>query len=574
MEAVGGEASEDEVSVTDDDGEDAFEIRNGPSWGDHDDEEEEEEEEEEEHAGRPDAMSMVLALACTVAAAAAVWVIRRARRRKKGRSRRSSTAPEDVASDVDVDVDVDGSPLPLPASGSSSSAGVEAAEPVPRNRCAQCGATEPKTSGDKLMRCSRCKGVFFCSHECQKLHWPTHKGVCRAVHGAHSPGGGLAADAAAAATRAEARAVMARKMVEKRENTMKLRSLQDKVTEASALFWRGQYRSAIAQLQDVAATAHDIPGGQTIECEALRMVGHGLIRLRMFAPAAECLDTCLGLATALENPSLQANAYIALGQLAGSKEEPDHATSQKYFDRARHISKAFADTAGQAAASLNLANAMARAGDVEGGLEMMKEALELRRIQSRAAAARVDADDTGEGSNREELLQALNEARRAEAAALANVGSATAAMDGLEGDACSYFDEALQFLRREDGEAVVDRELEIAILLNLANIKENHVKGGHAKAVGHRKELDALMRSALGGGRCVPESCAICLDPLRALEVREEEGDEGDGEEGTGSKRVSCLECLHCYHTECWRTWAEKSGSCPECKRRVSMVGA
>ncbi|TCD63309.1 hypothetical protein EIP91_005690 [Steccherinum ochraceum] len=52
-------------------------------------------------------------------------------------------------------------------SGSSSSA------------CAQCGAQKGSSTGEELLRCSRCKNVFYCSKECQKAAWKQHKSACR-----------------------------------------------------------------------------------------------------------------------------------------------------------------------------------------------------------------------------------------------------------------------------------------------------------------------------------------------------------------------------------------------------------
>ncbi|KAH7119603.1 hypothetical protein B0J11DRAFT_508408 [Dendryphion nanum] len=39
--------------------------------------------------------------------------------------------------------------------------------------CASCGA-----DSSSLRRCSRCKQQRYCSRNCQKAHWPTHKQTC------------------------------------------------------------------------------------------------------------------------------------------------------------------------------------------------------------------------------------------------------------------------------------------------------------------------------------------------------------------------------------------------------------
>jgi hypothetical protein len=45
--------------------------------------------------------------------------------------------------------------------------------------CAMCAKTEKKLG--RLLKCSRCKTntATYCSKACQRLHWPTHKMVCK-----------------------------------------------------------------------------------------------------------------------------------------------------------------------------------------------------------------------------------------------------------------------------------------------------------------------------------------------------------------------------------------------------------
>jgi hypothetical protein len=43
--------------------------------------------------------------------------------------------------------------------------------------CAMCKTCKP-TGRNKLLACSRCKQVYYCSQQCQKEHWKVHKQVC------------------------------------------------------------------------------------------------------------------------------------------------------------------------------------------------------------------------------------------------------------------------------------------------------------------------------------------------------------------------------------------------------------
>ncbi|KAJ3055511.1 hypothetical protein HK097_010286 [Rhizophlyctis rosea] len=45
--------------------------------------------------------------------------------------------------------------------------------------CSACEAQGASAGKEELLRCSRCKTVFYCDVACQKAHWPTHKGSCK-----------------------------------------------------------------------------------------------------------------------------------------------------------------------------------------------------------------------------------------------------------------------------------------------------------------------------------------------------------------------------------------------------------
>ena len=55
-------------------------------------------------------------------------------------------------------------------------AGLVTAKPrEPEKQCQKCGGL----GKPKLLICSGCKGVSYCSANCQKADWKTHKGTCR-----------------------------------------------------------------------------------------------------------------------------------------------------------------------------------------------------------------------------------------------------------------------------------------------------------------------------------------------------------------------------------------------------------
>jgi hypothetical protein len=43
------------------------------------------------------------------------------------------------------------------------------------SQCAQC---QKSSTDQKLLKCSRCQNCYYCSKECQKIHWKLHKQIC------------------------------------------------------------------------------------------------------------------------------------------------------------------------------------------------------------------------------------------------------------------------------------------------------------------------------------------------------------------------------------------------------------
>ena len=153
--------------------------------------------------------------------------------------------------------------------------------------------------------------------------------------------------------------------------------------------------------------------------------------------------------------------------------------------------------------------------------------------------------------------------------------ASTSAGAGSAAEAVSHFHAALGILRAHADE-VKDAEMEIGILVNLANVNENQIGGdaGHAAAADARRRLDDAASVVSGGARRLSTTCAVCLEGLVALEVVSARGDDPGGD----ARRVTCLDCLHCYHSKCWESWTEareaagERATCPECKRSQTMV--
>ena len=50
-------------------------------------------------------------------------------------------------------------------------------------RCANCGSRHNTIDGGSfLLTCGKCRASYYCSKNCQRVHWATHKHVCVAKH--------------------------------------------------------------------------------------------------------------------------------------------------------------------------------------------------------------------------------------------------------------------------------------------------------------------------------------------------------------------------------------------------------
>ena len=50
-----------------------------------------------------------------------------------------------------------------------------------RVKCSFCGKVERPDGKDRFDRCGKCKCTKYCSRDCQRAHWPSHKAACRAA---------------------------------------------------------------------------------------------------------------------------------------------------------------------------------------------------------------------------------------------------------------------------------------------------------------------------------------------------------------------------------------------------------
>ena len=70
----------------------------------------------------------------------------------------------------------------IPAANTNA-AGEAAPRLPPKDKC---GNPDCDVTGDGLLKCSACKSVYYCSTQCQRQDWKSHKSVCRAANTARA----------------------------------------------------------------------------------------------------------------------------------------------------------------------------------------------------------------------------------------------------------------------------------------------------------------------------------------------------------------------------------------------------
>jgi len=488
--------------------------------------------------------------------------------------------------------------VPDAAAPSTTVPGADSASLAPAaNTCHACGKNDAK-----LLRCGRCRGVWFCNRECQDVARKElgHRGAnCRPTDGAQKPESSADARAPFAAPSRASKATDVASLCQR---------FSDLSTEGYQAFMantRIGYLAAAENAKEAASVADLIGGaeGAGRRTEADILLANCLLSLGNPAAAARAACSSLRAARAAGSRTLLITSLMTCGAVAykaphemvkaerESREQERLGGSPSYggLDLSQEGWVSL-PTNPAALSRLNLAYeeaavAICDAALTAAGGRDSPAADDERNVPSLLLEAQVrgrlgiSLDDLGERQRGEELLRQTVALLRLEVRRAAPGSDLLGAKHGLVSVLCNLAvmqntgsdgtAEAEACLREalalcEDADAVLLKQMVLRDLANMSGRPDQPV--GPAEAAALRSRLNALYAQA---GRNHDSSCTICLETLEQSDSGAKNDDGGRGADGYTNAAVLVLNCGHQFHRGCLSTWFRTAASraCPLCKK-------
>jgi len=492
--------------------------------------------------------------------------------------------------------------VPDAAGTSTTAPGVDSASLAPAaSSCHACGKNDAK-----LLRCGRCRGVWFCNRECQvAAARQGHSGAsCRPADGTQRPPSLANARSPFAAPSRPSTATDVASLCQR---------FSDLFTEGhqtQKANTRIGYLAAAENAKEAASVADLIGGaeGAGRRTEADKPLASCLLSLGNTAAAARAACSSLRAARAAGSRPLLVKSLFTCGSLANeapdemakaereSREQERLGGSPSYggFDLSQEgwvslpTNRAALSRLG--VAYQEAAVAICDAALIAAGGRDSPAADDQRRVPSLVVEAQVrgglgiSLHDLGEQQRGVELLRQavallqmvvrvrnaapgsdLIGAKQGLAVFLCELGSRrNAGSDGTaEAEACLR--EALALC--EDMDNVSLKQTVLRRLANMSGRPDQPVRPAEAEAL--RSRLNALYAQA---GRNHDTSCTICLETLEQPDggVEKDAADDGGrGADGYTKLVVFVLYCGHQFRRGCLSTWwrTRSDRKCPLCKK-------
>jgi tetratricopeptide (TPR) repeat protein len=399
----------------------------------------------------------------------------------------------------------------------------EKSKPTHGLHCLNCG----KYDGP-LFRCSRCGSVCFCSVDCQRIAWRTHKSDCARMAQAKSPSKPASKSSSSGATPSPVRKAATSPPVsdhQKDERSHRDFGIVAEEQSGSQFFTQGQYREAHAAFSRMRVRAQEM-GLLNEEGRALRLIGNALDKLH--APGDEVDDifkNALKIAHQCDDMELSFNVLTGMASHATKMDDVDIA--EHFYLQALTLAQRVLTQDEVATAESNLAMCLAR--------------IDSRRSESY--------------SHFRKAISLQQKSMHSKATMHANLASAYC-MDGRTQDGIIEYRRALD-LAHEIG----NHRVEINVLTNLSNLYDDELQD-HAEARKCRERLaelraggsvNAVSPKAGSPGAKEDAVCAICLEALESQD-----------------KPLTILPCTHSFHKSCWENCLENR--CPLCMDALSFA--